>query len=262
MIMRRTRLGYLFLLATLGLALATGCGRKGPVRPERQPLPAAPEEFSLRQQGDRMVLVWSLPRFNQDGTPLTDLDGFKIMRMEFDPAEDCPNCRDTSELRRQVDLGFLRDVQQFDDRFFLADGDLRVGFGYQYRIIPYNRWGQDGPSVMQRATITALPPAPAAVTADSADGVLTLAWQPPADLPADMELLGYNVYRRRPGRAMSPAPLNRAPVTTLRYADRAFRSGRTYLYAVRAVVRHQGRTVESLLSRAVVATPWSSGGAL
>lgn len=246
--------GYLLLTTLLLLGLA-GCGHKGPVRPRRQPLPAAPEHLLLRQQGTQMLISWTMPERNQDGTELTDLAGFKVMRMDYDPAEDCPDCRDTSELLRQVDLQYLRNVQRRDGRFFLADPGLEPGRGYQYRIIPYNRWGQDGTPISGRQVLSLIPPAPQALQAQAAGGSLRLNWQAPQERPGDMELMGYNVYRRRPGRPFAVAPLNPRPVTETTYEDRSFQSGRTYLYAVRAVVRYQQHEVESRLSKAVIATP-------
>jgi hypothetical protein len=253
--------GYFLIGILIILGLCAGCGKKGPVRPQRQPLPAAPEELVLRQQGTQMLLSWLMPQYNQDGTELTDLAGFKVMRMEFDPDEDCPDCRDTSILLRQVELEYLRDVLRMDDRFFLVDPDLEEGRGYQYRIIPYNRWGQDGIAVTQRQAMSAIPPAPESVQAETGDGVLILTWQAPQGLGTDMELMGYNIYRRRPGRPFTVAPLNSQPVSAVRFEDRDFKSGSTYLYAVRAVVRHQQREVESRLSKAVIATPWASAEA-
>jgi hypothetical protein len=256
MTMRRPQGILLFAVLTL-LCLLAGCGRKGPVRPQRQPLPAAPEQLVLRQQGTQMLLAWTMPQSNQDGSELTDLAGFKVMRMDFDPTEDCPDCRDTSTLLRQVELEYLRDVRSANGRFFLTDPDLEEGRGYQYRIIPYNRWGQDGTPVAGRQVVTIIPPPPQEVEATATDGLLTLTWQAPQDLGANMELLGYNVYRRRPGRPYAMAPLNPQPLSAPRFEDRRFQSGRTYLYAVRSVVRYQQREVESRLSKAVVATPYT-----
>lgn len=259
--MKPHRLQTCLLLAVLVvMALGAGCGRKGPVRPQRQPLPAAPDHLELRQQGDGMLLSWSMPRLNQDGTELTDLAGFKIMRMEFEPNQDCPDCRDTSILLRQIELAYLRDVQQSDGRFFMADTGLQQGRGYQYRVIPYNLWGQDGTPAEARQVVTFLPPAPQQVAAETADGVLTLTWQAPA-LPAGLELVGYNVYRRRPGRPFAIAPLNPHPLAEPRFEDRLFKSGSTYLYAVRAIVKQDSQEIESLLSKAEVATPWAGAEA-
>jgi hypothetical protein len=233
------------LLLAAGLA---GCGKKGPIRPLRQPIPGTPEEFTLRQQGDRMLLVWTLPQQNEDGTPLTDLAGFRIYRGTFEAGDDCPECLETPRLWLLVDLEYLRAVQRVDDRFFAADPGLQPGLGYQYRIIPFNRWGQDGKPVLQRQMLAEPPPAPAEVAATDQDGTLLVTWQPATSLPDGMEPLGYNVYRRRPGRAFPPAPLNPEPVTEPRFEDRDFAAGKTYMYAVRTVVRQDGRVLESRLS--------------
>ena len=48
---------YLLPVLLLALGLCAGCGNKGPVRPQRQPLPAAPEELVLRQQGHTDAFV-------------------------------------------------------------------------------------------------------------------------------------------------------------------------------------------------------------
>jgi hypothetical protein len=257
--MPRRAQGYLLFAFLIVLGLCAGCGHKGPVRPQRQPLPAAPEQLMLRQQGNGMLLSWIMPRLNQDGTELTDLAGFKVMRMEFDPAEDCADCRDTSTLLRRVELEYLRDVQRDDGRFYMADSDLTEGRGYEYRIIPYNRWGQDGTPIGARQVLTLIPPAPEQPVAQTADGVLILTWQP-LQPQADVALVGYNVYRRRPGRPFAIAPLNKQPLAEPRFEDRFFKSGSTYLYAVRAVAKQGDREMESRLSEAVIATPRSSGG--
>lgn len=243
------------MLLFLALPLAIGCGRKGPVRPQSQPLPAAPEQLALRQQGDQVLLSWSAPRTNQDGSLLTDLAGFRILRMTYDPTEDCPDCRDTSVLLRQIDLEYLRETQFMAGRFFSTDTGLTAGQGYQYRIVPFNRWGQDGASVVERIALVAVPPAPEGPQAQALNGRIQLTWAPVANLPAGMDLLGYNVYRRRPGRPFVTAPLNRAPLTETGFEDRDAEPGITYLYAVRILVRQQDREMESNLSRAVVATP-------
>jgi len=253
--MNPSRCWKIAVLLLLALPLAAGCGRKGPVRPQRQPLPAAPEQLVLRQQGDQVLLSWSAPRANQDGSLLTDLAGFRILRMTYDPTEDCPDCRDTSVVLRQIDLEYLRETQFMAGRYFSTDTGLTAGQGYQYRIVPFNRWGQDGASVVERIALVAVPPAPEGLQAQGLNGQLQLTWAPVTNLPTGMELLGYNVYRRRPGRPFVTAPLNRAPLSEAGFEDRDAEPGITYLYAVRSLVRQQDREVESNLSRAVVATP-------
>lgn len=240
------KLMVLILLLLAGTL--SGCGKKGPVRPVRQPIPKAPEEFVLRQQGRQMLLIWSLPQQNDDDSPLTDLAGFRIYRSIFEAGDECPECLETPDQWRVVDLEYLRDVQRVGDRFFLNDPDLMIGMGYQYRIIPYNRWGQDGQSALARLVLNDPPPAPEEVQARRHQDRMTITWQPVEKLPAEIQLLGYNIYRRRPGRTFPPAPQNQQPLDALLFEDRDFAADKTYLYAVRTVVLKGDQMIESPLS--------------
>ena len=242
-----TKVVTLLILLILTGALA-GCGKKGPVRPIRQPVPKAPEEFVLRQQGQQMLLVWTLPRHNEDESPLTDLAGFRIYRNTFEIGDECPECLPSGPQWRLVDLEYLRDVQRVGDRFFLNDDELDPEIGYQYRIVPFNRWGQDGKPVLARQVLAKPPSAPVGVFAEGREDRLVVTWQPAADLTADMKLLGYNIYRRRPGQTFPPAPQNQQPLNTNFFEDRDFITGKTYLYAVRTVALKGDRIIESPLS--------------
>jgi predicted small lipoprotein YifL len=241
-------------LSLLSLLLLAGCGTKGPVRPLAQPLPAAPPEMTLHQQGDALLLSWSQPRSNQDGSELTDLAGFRIYRQSFDPMEDCPDCRDNAPLWRLVELDYLGHTQSRNGRLFLLDNGLEPGLGYSYKVVPFNRWGQDGPAIERRQTLAVPPPAPATPKAERQNGGLLLNWKA-SELPADMKLLGYQVYRRRPGRAFSAAPRNQELLTQPHFVDSGFETGRSYIYAVRTVVRQAEKVLESVLSDTLVITP-------
>ncbi|PLX87530.1 MAG: hypothetical protein C0614_03025 [Desulfuromonas sp.] len=241
-------------LTLLSLLLLAGCGTKGPVRPLAQPLPAAPPEMTLHQQGDALLLSWSQPRSNQDGSELTDLAGFRIYRQSFNPEEDCPDCRDNAPLWRLVELDYLGHTQSRNGRLFLLDNGLEPGLGYSYKVVPFNRWGQDGPAIERRQTLAVPPPAPAAPKAERQNGGLLLSWQA-GELPADMELLGYQVYRRRPGRAFSAAPRNQELLTQPHFVDSGFEIDRSYVYAIRTVAQQADQVLESALSDTLVITP-------
>lgn len=242
------------ILALLSLLLLGGCGTKGPVQPLAQPLPAAASEVTLHQQGDALLLSWSLPHSNQDGSELTDLAGFRVYRQSFNPEEDCPDCRDNAPLWRLVELDYLEHTQRHKGRLFLLDNGLEPGLGYSYKVVPFNRWGQDGPPKEQRQTLSIPPPAPAAPKAERQNNDLQLNWQV-AELPADMELLGYQVYRRRPGRAFDAAPRNKELLHQPQFIDSGYDTERIYVYAIRTVVRQAERVLESALSETLVIAP-------
>lgn len=248
---------YSLLSILVFLALLAGCGVKGPVRPLAQPLPAAAQDLTLHQSGDGLILSWELPRTNQDGSELTDLAGFRVYRQQFEPGEDCPDCRDNAPLWRLVDLDYLRNVQLRNRRLFLADTGLQAGQGYRYKVVPYNRWNQDGASSEERQVLATPPPAPVGLQVRYDDGRVLLSWQPPESLPEGAELLGYQLYRRRPGRTFGAAPRNSELLSQPRFEDRGFENGRSYVYAVRTIVRQDGRILESNLSDTLVAAPRS-----
>jgi len=243
------------LILPLFLLLLAACGKKGPVRPLLQALPAAPQNLIVQQQGKRFLLSFGLPTRNQDGSPLTDLQGFQIYKMKYDPAQDCPECRDTSVLLQSIDLDYLRGVRRSGDRFELWDSGLEAGFGYQYRVVPVNRKGAAGlPAVVKRQYFPP-PSAPMALQATAHDQMARLQWQPlPAGGPAG-ELEGYNVYRRRPGSPFPSLPVNHTPVKKSPYEDFGLENGTTYEYALRSVLKVSGVEVEGPLSNTVAATP-------
>jgi hypothetical protein len=236
------------------VALLTACGRKGPVRPLEKPLPAAVGGLAATQKGERLLIVWSLPAANQDGSPLTDLAGFRVFRMRYDLGRDCPECRDTSTLLATVDPEYPGAVRREGDRFYLWDGELEPGYGYQYRIVPFTRPGHEGNPALVRLPFLPPLPAPGPLAAEGHDRLVRLSW-PPLTLPEGAELLGYNLYRRE-GEASFPAqPLNRAPLQDVLYDDLGVENGRTYHYAIAVAYRSGGATAESLLSEPAAATP-------
>lgn len=243
------------LLIPLLLLLAlAACGKKGPVLPLLQALPAAPPNLSVQQQGTRFLVSFGIPTKNQDGTPLADLQGFQVYKMKYDPVQDCPECRDTSVLLQSIDLDYLREVRREGDRLMLWDADLDPGFGYQYRVVAVTTQGATGlPAVVRRPFFTPLP-APGVPSATGHDQMVRLQWPPPTP-PAQGKLLGVNLYRRRPDGFFPPAPVNREPLTGESYEDFGLENGQTYEYALRTVVEIDGAQVESRLTVPVPAIP-------
>jgi len=258
--MSRLRVGArhavpLHLVFLLLLVLLAGCGKKGPVRPLKQPLPAAPPEIALRQMGMRFLLAWDIPKVNQDGTSLTDLQGFNVYKMRYDPAEDCPECRDTSVLLEEIDLDYLRDVIRRGDRLYFWDTELKTGFGYKYTVVPFTRRHRDGAPARVRQPMVPPPLPPTALVATGHDRMVRLAWEPAEENRQGVELIGYNLYRHKPGEAFPPRPLNHNPVTKNAFDDFDVQNGTNYIYSIRAVVSIMDHPVESPLSVSAEVVP-------
>ena len=243
-----------YILPLLFFAL-TACGKKGPVRPLLQPLPAAPGHLTVEQQGERFAVAWTIPTAYQDGTPLADLQGFQVFKMQFDATRDCPECRDTSVLLANVDLDYLRAVQRNDQRLTLWDADLVPGSSYQYRVVPFTRTGAAGLPATAKRPCLVPPPPPTGLTASGHDRMVKLEWAAPANLPQAVELKGYNLYRRLPGEVFPDLPLNHEPLAAPAYEDFSVTNDIAYGYAVRSVADIGGIRVESVLSAAVNILP-------
>lgn len=238
----------LLILLTL-----TACGKKGPVRPLELPLPAAPGAFEIRQRGEQFLLAWTIPTANQDGTPLTNLEKFQVFRMRFLPQEDCPDCRDTSTLWREINLDYLQETRRLGDRLFLADTEVEPGFGYRYRIVPVTARGRAGAPATAGRTFQPPPGAPQQLVATGHDRMVRLSWEPPADSPD--EIAGYNVYRRTEGDPPLLLPLNSTLITHNFHEDFGLENGQSYLYTIRTVAGSGAASVESAPSETATAVP-------
>ncbi|MBE0598918.1 MAG: fibronectin type III domain-containing protein [Desulfuromonadales bacterium] len=235
------------------LALAA-CGKKGPVRPQLLSLPAAPTALSIEQRGERFLLSWGVPDLNQDGTPLTDLAGFRIERLRYDLTEGCPECRDDFQPVVVIDLDYLRDTQRLGDRLLWWDAVPRPGSGYSYRVVPVTVKGRDGAPARQKRPFVAPPSPPQQLVATSHDRQVRLDWQRP-EAAADGQVTGWHVYRWLPTGSVPLVPVTSRPLTDPFFEDLGLENGQTYLYTVTTIVEQHGFSAESLPAETVRAQP-------
>lgn len=243
------------LLVCLLLLTLSGCGKKGPVQPLVPKLPKAPGAFAARQMGQRALLSWTLPTQNQDGSAMTNLQGFRIFKMRYELSNECAECRDTSLLLKTIDLDFLKEARREGNRLFYWDDQLEVGFGYRYRVVGFNSENRDGESSRVVLPFVVPPPAPAALEAQSHDRMVRLSWRPSPDTRPEAVPLGYNIYRHPVGAALIPQPVNPKPLTEPTYDDFEVVNDRACAYVVTAVARIGDTQVESALSSRVEVTP-------
>ncbi|KAF0220924.1 MAG: fibronectin I domain-containing [Geobacteraceae bacterium] len=237
-------LRFFFLWALLATAL-TACGKKGPlIYPEAQ-VPAPVTALKVEQKGELFLISWPQPDREERGERLKDLAGFRLFKREvLPPAEDCEECPTAYRLIKTVDVEYLQDVVRLDGRYFFSDAELAEGKTYQYKVVSFKGDGtESGPSNRARKKRVAPPIAPKLKALSTPAGVM-LTWEP-VTLPEHAGLVGYNVYRKRPGEVMPPAPLNSEPLTGTRYEDLRLERGATYAYSLRTAARIGGETVES-----------------
>ncbi len=238
------------LIVSLLLLLA-GCGRKGKLVPPEALLPAPISDLLVTQKGQSLQLSWSIPSREEGGRALKDLAGFQLYkRVVLPPAEDCESCTDAYRLLKSIDLAYLRDVRRFGNRLYLNDSDVTDNTTYQYKIVSSRRDGTSSRnSNKARIKKVTPPPTPRLTARFSVTGV-SLHWET-GSLPADVKVLGCNIYRWRGDDPPALLPLNDTPASGTEYEDMRLERGVTYAYCIRTVAEIEGERVESAPSNEV-----------
>lgn len=244
----------LIFISILLISMNSGCGKKGPVRPKLTTLTSAPEELTLQQQGNIFVLGWTIPSAGLIGGGEEDVTGFRIRRMTYDAAEDCPTCRDPQEVMAELDIMSPAPGQRIGNRMYWRDMDILSGIGYRYAVIPMILGGQEGPTATIHLAAQKPPPSPTDLQAEAGDARAVVKWTAPL-LPEGQQLVGYNIYRRQAQQPFPIVPVNAKPLQITRLVDRGLDNGRTYEYRVSALVRSGDQLLESMATPGALVTP-------
>jgi predicted small lipoprotein YifL len=239
------------ILAIVVGALCAGCGKKGPLIPPEALVPAAVTDLRIEQRGGEFRLSWSAPDKEEGGLPLRDLSGFRLARREvLPPGQDCAACLDSWRLLSAIDLAYLQEVRRSGRRFYYTDLELRPAISYQYQVTSVNRAGAVSKPSNRPTRKAVEPPLPPVLQAEpTATGIrLEFVALP---VPSKEALVGYNIYRQRPGEPLPLTPLNPRPVTDHTFDDKQVTLGEAYQYRVRTLARIDGELVESAPSNEV-----------
>ncbi len=237
--------GFNLALLILVFFFLAACGVKAPVKPPLPHLPKAPGGLAMHQAGPYFLVSWTIPKTNEDGSPLQDLQGFDVYKTRYELASDCPECNESNEVFRHLDLEYLQQASRDGNTLFFRDFDLKPDVGYRYKVTPFNRTGRQGESAAAQKAFLVSPPPPENFRARNEKGSITLDWSPsPAEKPKP-NFLGYNIYRQVAG---TPAP--RKPINEDYWADNVFtdgtvENGKTYTYTLRSVWRLDDLIIES-----------------
>ena len=236
--LRKNRL--IFAALSLALLAVIACGKKGNPRPLGLPVPRIINDLRGDVKDGLLFVSFSIPTKNRDGTDVSGLEGFRIMKS-------CGACGGGFELWKNIRLADRQGYTIRDKRLYTYDDDLRAGIVYRYRVYPYSTKGiqMDGSNVFS-LTWRKTPGRPTGVTAAEEDSRILLSWEREDEL-------SYNVYRWDNG-TYPLFPRNPAPLAAPQFTDAPAQNGKTYKYEVRAV-KMEGTTPLEGEGATILATP-------
>jgi hypothetical protein len=256
------------LLLALIAATAAGCGAPGEPEPPKPVLPQAVADLAARQQGNTIILTFTLPTRS---TTNEDLDGpptVEIYRGMLAAGE--PEHKMTTHLvytipAALVDTYLSGDRLEFRDPFHADDLARQAGATMIYMVrTSVSRRHDSADSDVAETHIFPVPAPPAALHATVTEHAIELAWETPA---VGAGISGYRVYR---GELATDSPPNETDLAKMKFVsplalagpasetdfdDAQFEFGHTYVYTVRSVAQYGPDGVESDDSIPTIVTP-------
>jgi hypothetical protein len=236
--------------------IACGCGKKMAPIPPDSLVPGEVRNFSVRQDGQALSLQWLFPRVNIDNQPLTDIQGFRILRNQ-DSLSATAGCPPELKPLANIDLAFPQVGEVQGEQVRYRDENLQPGYRYFYQIVGFDRGdhlGQASPVISHVWDI--LPQPPAKLEAQAGDRQVMLTWPPVTLLDNKQPMPGsvtYNVYREAKGSVFTL--VNTTPVIAAKFQDIAVANDITYRYLVRTVRQVGSGSLESQDSPLQIAKP-------
>ncbi len=231
----------LFLLS----ALLGSCGKKAnPVAPgSTAPAPVA--DLRAWPREGTILLGWTLPTKNINGSPLKDLLGFRVFRQSRALTDQpCPDCPLDFKPVAEIDVEFPRAARVEGGRVLWQDPSVQPQHEYTYFVLGYNFHRTPSPESNRiRVSWNEPPPAPEAVSVKSDNQSLEITWKFRARPEQEgAEPIGFNLYRRTEGERFGLFAINPQPVNETRFIDGGLVNGTRYFYEIRAVGQFSGNS--------------------
>ncbi len=233
--------GYLILSSVL-VAMAA-CGYKTNPRPAAATVPAEIGIVHAQSYKNRIVLKWDIPAKNTDGTPLTDLSGFKVYRVVTKEGEECDNCEGKKTLLANIDYQNPANATIEKGVVTFTDNDVSQGKVYYYFVSAYNFRGEESrPSHEVIVTFEKAPDPPHDVKATVDSRGVFLEWSPPR---GNSNIKNYRIYRSDELNPNDTRLIGNTKWGENTFRDKTAETGKTYHYAVSSLTMNRGISTES-----------------
>ncbi len=130
------------LLLFMAALFLVSCGLKGPPLPPEEVVPERVTDLKVTLTDGGVGLTWTIPTVNSDGTALTDLVGFKVLRKDVpDKDVDCPPCTGKFEEIADFTLSVPGKAVVSGGAVLFSDMSLSPSITYTYVVVAYNSTG-------------------------------------------------------------------------------------------------------------------------
>jgi hypothetical protein len=232
---------YIWVL--VAFCLLFGCGYKTRPRPIAATIPGEIGVPDAHAYPDKLVLRWNVPATNADGSPATDISGFKVWRLRQKIGEECENCEDKQTLYANVDFQHPSNAIIEKGEVTYTDPAVTPGNIYSYSVSAYNLKGRDGQrSESVTAAMEEPPPPPENVTADFESLGVLLKWESPPRLSG---IRSYRIYRSDTDSDKDMKPIGSTKWAEKEFLDKDIEKNRTYYYQIRSLKMVRGIPLES-----------------
>jgi hypothetical protein len=132
------------LLLLIGSSLLwIGCGKKGPPRPPRRPLPAAVKDLEYSVRNDIVELNWTVPG-KEENRSVAPPASVKVFRSRLSAEEaDCENCPVRFTVSGDIPIHRKRSEKSKPIRMSYSEF-VEAGYRYIYKVIVFDEYGIGG----------------------------------------------------------------------------------------------------------------------
>jgi len=244
----RIRLPWIIVLGALLLVFLVfaGCGRKSPPVPPGTLKPKAPEDLGYTITKKGVLLTWTVPTENVDGSPIVGLKGFEVFKAEEDLNATCAGC--PKAYKSPVWVPFKRKLTR-GLKMVYEDRTLTRGKRYSYRVRTVKGIFSKSASSREISFSWCPPPgAPKNLLVKEGQGGIFLTWSPPKAFEdgapirkEDLSHITYTVLRKEGSRKEWKVVKKR--VKDLRFYDRNVTQNTIYIYRIRPVFNYWGTKI-------------------
>jgi hypothetical protein len=266
---------FVLSIVIFNFLLVGGCGAPGEPQPPSPPIPSTVNDLAAHQQGNGVLLVFTLPSRTVASEKLTEPPAIEIFRglLKSNGSPDNKSFKLVYTIPGALADSYAAQGKiQFTDPLPAQDLRATPGAVYAYRVRSRASKKKDSAdSNTVTAKVYPVPDRIVSLDARVTQNAIELSWSLP-EFPAAANsgetVTGYHLYRGELD-ASSPAPTSNdlsqakwksppillAPSQTNSYRDTLFDFGKIYVYQVRSLVIADGKPVESDDSTPAIVTP-------